>query len=147
MRRVLLALMLAWAALPAVAQASVTMRFECRHDGAAQEDRSEALTGTWDIVMDVGGIPSFGQLSLALADGRLSGSLSLNAGVVVVRSLVSDRGAVTMVVASQEGDVRFDGILNRDRKRMCGVVNYHGGEKLEMVAQKRPDRARPPAAG
>ncbi len=146
MKRVLLALMLAWVALPAMAQAAVTMQFECRHDGAEQGDRSATLAGTWDMVMDVGGIPSFGQLSLALADGKLTGSLSLNAGVVVVRSLVSDSGAVTMVVASQEGDVRFDGMLNGDGKRMCGVVSYHGGQKLEMVAQKRPERVRPPAA-
>jgi hypothetical protein len=90
--------------------------------------------------MDVGGVPSFGLLSVARSGTELAGSLSFNAGVVVVRSLTFDVQAVAMIVASGEGDVRFDGSLASDGKRMCGIVSYHGGQKFEMIAQKRPDR-------
>ena len=116
------------------------MRFACSASTAAQTHSVE-LTGQWDMVMDVGGIPSFGLLSLGLSDKRLSGSIALNAGVAVVRSLTSDGKSVAMIVATGEGDVRFDGSLASDGRRMCGIVTYHGGQKLEMVAQRRPDRA------
>jgi hypothetical protein len=43
-----------------------------------------------------------------------------------------------MVVASREGDVRFDGRLSAKGDFMCGTVTYHGGETFPMVAQKRP---------
>jgi hypothetical protein len=43
-----------------------------------------------------------------------------------------------MVVASTEGDVRFDGRLSARGDLMCGTVTYHGGESFQMVAQKRP---------
>lgn len=72
----------------------------------------------------------------------MAGSIALNAGVAVVRSLKSDGHAVAMVVTTGEGDVRFDGSLASDGKRMCGIVSYHGGQKYEMIAQKRPDRDR-----
>ena len=115
------------------------MRFDCPAPTARPAQPPE-LAGLWDMVMDVGGIPSFGLLSVAAADSDLSGSLALNAGVVVIRSLKSDGQAVAMIVASGEGDVRFDGSLASDGKRMCGIVSYHGGQKYEMVAQKRPAR-------
>jgi hypothetical protein len=75
-----------------------------------------------------------------MSDTKLAGSLALNAGVVVVRSLKFDGQTVAMIVASDDGDVRFDGTLASDGKRMCGIVSYHHGQKFEMIAQKRPDR-------
>jgi len=115
------------------------MRFECPAP-TTKPSQSPELAGLWDMVMDVGGVPSFGLLSLGISAKELAGSLALNAGVVVVRSLTFDGQKVAMIVASREGDVRFDGSLASDGKRMCGIVSYHGGQKFEMIAQKRPDR-------
>jgi hypothetical protein len=115
------------------------MRFECR-ESITKPAQSPELSGLWDMVMNVGGVPSFGLLSLGISGPELAGSLALNAGVVVVRSLTVDGQTVAMIVASGEGDVRFDGSLASDGKRMCGIVSYHGGQKFEMIAQKRPAR-------
>ena len=115
------------------------MRFECRAPTAAPSEPPE-LPGQWDLVMDVGGRPSFGLLSVGRSGTQLAGSIALNAGVAVVRSLTLDGQAVAMIVTTGEGDVRFDGSLASDGKRMCGIVSYHGGQKFEMIAQKRPGR-------
>lgn len=136
MNGIIAGLALASAAVSATASETVNMRFECRAS-TTKPSQPPALSGLWDVVMDVGGRPSFGLLSLGVSDTGLAGSLALNAGVVVVRSLTSDGQAVAMVVVSAEGDVRFDGSLASDGKRMCGTVSYHGGQKFEMIAQKR----------
>ena len=115
------------------------MRFECPASTTKPSQPPE-LSGQWDMVMDVGGIPSFGLLSLGVSDKRLAGSIALNAGVSVVRSLTSAGRTVAMIVSTGEGDVRFDGSLASDGRRMCGIVSYHGGQKLGMIAQKRSDR-------
>ena len=117
------------------------MRFECRA-AITKPSQSPELSGLWDVLMDLGGVPSFGLLSLGMSGTELAGSLALSAGVVVVRSLSFDGQTVTMIVASREGDVRFDGSLASDGKRMCGIVSYHRGQKFEMIAQKRADRGR-----
>ncbi len=141
---------LAWAlaAVPATASEAVNMRFACPAPTAKAVPPPE-LAGSWDVLMDVGGVPSFGLLSVGMLDAGLGGSLALTPGVVVVRSLKTDGQIVAMIVASREGDVRFDGSLASDGKRMCGIVSYHGGRKLAMIAQKRPDRvaarSEPPA--
>lgn len=139
MNRIIAGLALVSAAVPAAASEAVNMRFECAASTAKPAQAPE-LSGSWDMVMDVDGVPSFGLLSVAMSDTELAGSLALNAGVVVVRSLTFDGQVVTMIVASREGDVRFDGSLTSDGKRMCGIVSYHGGQKFEMIAQRRPDR-------
>lgn len=139
MNRIIAGLALASAAVPAAASEAVNMRFECPASTTKPSQPPE-LSGQWDMVMDVGGMPSFGLLSLGLSDKRLAGSIALNAGVAVVRSLTSDGRTVAMIVSTGEGDVRFDGSLASDGRRMCGIVSYHGGRKLEMIAQKRPDR-------
>jgi len=141
MKRIIAGLALASAAVPAAANEPVNMRFECRTPTARPSQPPE-LPGLWDILMDVGGNPSFGLLSVGRSGTELAGSIALNAGVAVVRSLKSDGQTVAMVVTTGEGDVRFDGSLASDGKRMCGIVSYHGGQKYEMVAQKRPDRER-----
>ena len=114
------------------------MKFECASTAAPSP--SPDLAGQWDLVMDVGGVPSFGLLSVGRSDKQLAGSIALNAGVAVVRSLTLEDKTVAMIVTTGEGDVRFDGSLASDGKRMCGIVSYHGGQKFEMIAQKRPDR-------
>jgi hypothetical protein len=139
MNRIIAGVALASAAVSATASEAATMRFECR-TSSTTPSQSPELSGLWDVVMDVGGVPSFGLLSVAMSGTELAGSLALNAGVVVVRSLTLDGQTVSMIVASGEGDVRFDGSLASDGKRMCGIVSYHGGQKFEMIAQKRPAR-------
>lgn len=139
MRHIIVCLALASAVAPAAAREAVNMSFKCSASAKAPSQSPE-LTGQWDMVMDVGGTPSFGLLSVGRSGPELAGSIALNAGVAVVRSLKLDGQAVAMVVVTGEGDVRFDGSLASDGKRMCGIVTYHGGQKLEMVAQKRPDR-------
>ena len=140
MNRFIAGVLLASAAAPAAASEAVTMRFECR-EATTKPAQPPELSGLWDVLMDVGGVPSFGLLSVGTSGTGLAGSLALSAGVVVVRSLTNDGRTVTMIVASPEGDVRFDGSLAADGKQMCGIVSYHGGQTFEMIAKKRPDRA------
>lgn len=139
MNRIIAGIALASASVPAAASEAVNMRFECPAS-TTKPSQPPDLSGQWDMVMDVGGIPSFGLLSLGVSDKRLAGSIALNAGVAVVRSLTSDGRTVAMIVSTGEGDVRFDGSLASDGRRMCGIVSYHGGQKLGMIAQKRSDR-------
>lgn len=104
------------------------------------------LHGSWDFHMDVAGSPSFGVLSVGWIDGRYGGTLSpVSTAPVVIRSLTVTGRTIRMVVASREGDVRFDGVLSGRGDRMCGIVAYHGGQFLPMVAQKRARRT--PNAG
>lgn len=141
MTRIIAGLVLASAAVPAAASEAVEMRFACPAAAATSTPtQPPELAGLWDALMDVGGTPSFGLLSVGMTGSELGGSLALTPGVVVVRSLKSDGRTVAMVVASREGDVRFDGSLTPDAKRMCGIVTYHDGQKFAMIAQKRPDR-------
>ena len=140
MKQIIAGLALASLAVPASATDAATMNFDCRQS-ATQPAQPPELSGSWDLVMDVGGIPSFGLLSVGRSGPAHAGSIALNAGVAVVRSLKLDGRVVAMVVVTGEGDVRFDGSLAPDGRRMCGIVTYHGGRKLEMVASKRPDRA------
>jgi hypothetical protein len=139
MNRIIAGVALASAAVPAAASEAVNMRFACPAS-ITKPSQPPELSGQWDLVMDVGGIPSFGLLSLGMSDKRLAGSIALNAGVAVVRSLTFDGKTVAMIVSTGEGDVRFDGSLASDGKRMCGIVSYHGGQKFDMIAQKRPAR-------
>ena len=141
MKRIIAGVALAFASIPAAASEAATMRFECPAS-TTKPSQSPELPGLWDMVMDVGGTPSFGLLSLGMSGTELAGSIALNAGVAVVRSLKVDGQTVAMIVATGEGEVRFDGSLTPDGKRMCGIVSYHGGQKFEMVAQKRPARER-----
>lgn len=146
MKRIILSVALAWAAVPAAASDSATMNFNCPARATPSAPAPD-LTGSWDMVMDVGGVPNFGLISVGRVDGRLAGSIALHAGVAAVRSLTLDGQAVALIVATGEGDVRFDGSLNGDARRMCGIVTYHDGRKLAMVAQKRPAREAPAASG
>ena len=97
------------------------------------------LRGSWDFHMDVGGLPSFGVLAVGWFDGGYGGSLTpMSTAPVVVRSLTVTGLAVKMTVASPEGDVVFNGWLAGKGDRMCGIVDYHGGQRLKMVMHRRP---------
>lgn len=96
------------------------------------------LAGLWDIYLDVGGIPSFGLLSIGWLDERYGGTLTpVRTAPVVLRSLTVSDEKVRMIVGSREGDVIFNGVLSGSADRMCGIVTYHGGQLLPMVAQRR----------
>jgi hypothetical protein len=144
MNRIIAGLALACAAAPAAASEPVAMRFDCRDTGAKQVQARE-LEGLWDLLMDVGGTPSFGLLSVGMSGPQLAGSVAMNAGVAVVRSLALDGTNLRMVVVTSEGDVTFVGTLVAEGKQMCGIVTYHGGQKLPMVARKKPGREIRPA--
>ncbi|MDG2523273.1 hypothetical protein P7B02_17220 [Caulobacter segnis] len=100
------------------------------------------LAGLWDFYMDVGGVPSFGLLTIGRLDGRYGGTLTpTRTAPVVLHSLtVSDR-KVQMIVGSLESDVAFNATLSGAGDRMCGLVAYHGGHLYPMVAQRRPQRS------
>ena len=137
MKRILSGLALICLAVPAAATEAVSMRFAC---SGSPDDKSHSLElrGQWDLVMDVGGIPSFGLLS-AGQSGQLAGSIALNAGVAVVRTRSLKGKTVAMAVVTGESNFLFDGNLASERRRMCETGTYHSGRRLEVVAQRRPD--------
>ncbi|MGH7027978.1 hypothetical protein [Brevundimonas sp.] len=97
------------------------------------------LAGQWDFLMQVGSTPSPGLLALGHMDGAYAGSLTpYRTNTVAVRRLTLDGGAVKMSVASREGEVLFEGRLTGKPDTMCGTVLYHGGQRLQMVAVRRP---------
>jgi len=130
---------LASAALPAAASEPVTMRFECAARAATVGGEAPNLHGNWDFLMDVGGDPSFGLMSIGFVGDAYGGSLTpVRTAPVVLRAITLTGNSIHMVVASRDGDVLFDGTLSARGDRMCGTVTYHGGRSFRMVAQKRP---------
>lgn len=97
------------------------------------------LHGNWDFLMDVGGTPSFGLLSIGQVDGGYGGSLTpVRTAPVVLRRITLTGSSIHMVTASRDGDVIFNGRLSAKGDRMCGTVTYHNGQTFPMMAQKRP---------
>lgn len=130
------------------AQPATSIAVTCDAPAAATGGTAPNLHGNWDFLMDVGGTPSFGLLSIGLVDGGYGGSLTpVRTAPVVVRGIKVTGSRIHMVVASREGDVLFDGQLSAKGDRMCGTVTYHGGGTFPMVAQKRPSTyvSAPPA--
>ena len=136
------ALMLAAAApVAGLAQDPTVLKTTCAKgpSAAAGAAASEPdLAGLWDFYMDVGGVPSFGLLTIGRLDGRYGGTLTpVRTAPVVLRNLTVSDQTVRMVVGSREGDVTFNGVLSGPGDRMCGIVTYHGGQLIPMVAQRR----------
>lgn len=134
------ALIAAVSAPAAVAAQSIpSIAVNCGPSGDVAGSESPNLHGNWDFLMDVGGTPSFGLLSIGQVDGGYGGSLTpVRTAPVVLRKITLSGNSIHMVTASREGDVRFDGRLSPKGDRMCGTVTYHGGRSFTMVAQKRP---------
>ena len=136
------ALAAAFAAPAALAaQPAPPIAVSCGAGAGAATAGGEApnLHGNWDFLMDVGGTPGFGLLSIGWVDGGYGGSLTpARTAPVVLRRITLAGSSIHMVVASREGDVLFDGSLSAAGDRMCGTVTYHGGRTFPMVAQKRP---------
>jgi hypothetical protein len=134
------------AAAPAAvaAQPAVSIAVTCGAGAATPQSEAANLHGVWDFLMDVGGTPNYGLLSVGLIDGGYGGSLALwQTAPVVLRKLTVNGNRFHMAVASREGDVLFDGRLSAKGDRMCGTVTYHGGRTFPAVAQKRPSTYQP----
>ena len=145
----LLSLAAALAASSALAQPGAPSMSICRAPAALAIPQGKApdLAGQWDFLMEVGTTPSRGVMALGHIDGVYGGALTPYAtNTVVVRRLSLAGDAVTMSVASREGEVRFDGRLTGAGDTMCGIVTYHGGRLLPMVAVQRPSSYRDRAA-
>jgi hypothetical protein len=73
-----------------------------------------------------------------------AGSLTPDStNTLAIRVLTVDGDSVRMIVASREGDVRFQGRLTNDARTMEGIVEYHGGALLPMTATRRARRVVP----
>ena len=128
----------------AAAQPATSIAVDCSAGAAPAGSEAPNLHGNWDFLMDVGGTPSFGLLSIGLVDGGYGGSLTpVRTAPVVLRRITLTGNTIHMVVASREGDVLFDGRLSAQGDRMCGTVTYHGGRTFPMMAQKRPSAYQP----
>jgi hypothetical protein len=135
-----LALAAAFAAPAAVAAPpAASIALNCDAGEATEGGETPNLHGHWDFLMVPRGTPSFGLMSIGFVGADYGGSLApARTAPVVLRNITLAGNAIQMVVASREGDVRFDGRLSAKGDLMCGTVTYHGGETFPMVAQKRP---------
>ena len=96
------------------------------------------LQGIWDFAMRVGEQSSVGFFALGPVERGWAGSLTPYAtNTLAIRVLTVDGDSVRMVVASREGDVRFQGRLTDNGRAMEGIVEYHGGARLPMTATRR----------
>lgn len=124
---------------PVAAQPAPSLAVTCDAGAAAARGEAANLHGHWDFLMVPRGIPSFGTMSIGFVGADYGGSLSpARTAPVVLRKITTTGSSIQMVVASREGDVRFDGRLSAKGDYMCGIVTYHGGETFPMIAQKRP---------
>lgn len=128
-------------AVPAAlaAQPATSVAMNCDAGVAASGAEAPNLHGHWDFLMVPRGIPSFGLMSIGFVGADYGGSLApVRTAPVVLRKVSLTGNSIQMIVASRDGDVRFDGKLSSKGDFMCGTVTYHGGETFPMVAQKRP---------
>lgn len=96
------------------------------------------LQGLWDFTMRVGERTSTGFFALGPVESGWAGSLTPDATNTLAIRLLTVRGdSVHMIVASREGDVRFQGRLIENARAMEGIVEYHGGALLPMRATRR----------
>ena len=142
-----LAFVATFAACAGVAAPPATsVALNCSAGGVAASSAVPNLHGHWDFLMVPRGTPSFGLMSIGFVGADYGGSLAPSrTAPVVLRNITLTGNAIQMVVASREGDVRFDGKLSARGDLMCGTVTYHGGETFPMVAQKRPSTYQSPS--
>jgi hypothetical protein len=121
------------------AQPTTSLALNCDVGAASDGGEVPNLHGHWDFLIDAGGTPNFGLLSIGQVDGGYGGSLTpVTTAPVVLRSITLTGRSIHMVVASRDGNVLFDGRLSAKGDRMCGTVTYHSGHTFPMLAQKRP---------
>ena len=147
----LMPFVLAAAALAApakiAAQPATSIGMNCDAGPPVSGGEAANLRGHWDFLMVPRGTPSFGLMSIGLVGADYGGSLApVRTAPVVLRKVSLTGNSIQMVVASTEGDVRFDGRLSAKGDFMCGTVTYHGGETFPMAAQKRDSTYQSPSA-
>lgn len=102
------------------------------------------LQGIWDFSMRVGERTSPGFIALGPVEGGWAGSITRYlTNTLAVRRFTVEGDSLSMVVASREGDVTFRAKLRDDGRTMEGIVEYHGGARLPMVALRRPQPVAP----
>ena len=127
------------------AQPASSIAVTCDAGSATPGGEAPNLHGHWDFLMIPRGTPSFGLMSIGFVGADYGGSLApVRTAPVVLRQVSLAGTRVQLIVASREGDVRFDGRLSAKGDFMCGTVTYHGGETFPMVAQKRPSSYQSP---
>jgi hypothetical protein len=96
------------------------------------------LQGLWDFTMRAGERSSPGFFALGPVERGWAGSITMYlTNTLAIRVLTVDADSVRMVVASREGDVLFRARLTDDGRTMEGIVDYHGGARLPMMATRR----------
>lgn len=127
------------------AQPAASIAVTCSAGTVTAGSGARNLHGHWDFLIVPRGAPSFGLMSIGFVGADYGGSLApARTAPVVLRKITLTGNSVEMIVASREGDVRFDGTLSAKGDFMCGSVTYHGGETFPMVAQKRPSTYQSP---
>ena len=127
----------------AAAQSTTSIAMDCGAAAGAAAGEAPSLHGNWDFLMDIGGEPSFGLMSIGYFGDSWGGSVTpARTAPVVLREIALAGSRIKMVVASPDGDILFDGTLSPRGDRMCGTVTYHGGRTFPMLAQKRPSTYR-----
>lgn len=102
------------------------------------------LQGIWDFNMRVGERTSPGFLALGPLEDGWAGSITMYlTNTLAIRRFTVVGDSLQMVVASREGDVTFRARLSDDGRTMRGIVEYHGGARLPMVAMRRAEPVAP----
>ena len=110
----------------------------------AQAPRSVDLQGIWDFNMRAGDRTSPGFIALGPMEQGWAGSITMYlTNTLAIRRFTVDGDSVRMVVASREGDVTFRARLSANADTLQGIVDYHGGARLPMLALRRPQPAAP----
>ena len=149
-------------ALSAVSVAALAATLLVSRTASAQSTRSTAATppvqaanattlgsgpdlqGLWDFTMRAGERSSPGFFALGPVEQGWAGSITMYlTNTLAIRELTVVGDSVRMVVASREGDVLFRARLADDGRTMEGIVDYHGGAHLPMIATRRAQPAVP----
>jgi len=102
------------------------------------------LQGLWDFNMRVGDRTSPGFIGLGPVERGWAGSITMYlTNTLAIRPFTVEGDSVRMVVVSREGDVVFRARLSDDGRTLDGIVEYHGGARLPMVALRRAQPAVP----
>jgi hypothetical protein len=106
--------------------------------------RNADLQGIWDFSMRAGERTSPGFFALGPVDEGWAGSITMYlTNTLAIRRFTIQGDSLRMVVASREGDVTFRARLSANADTLQGIVDYHGGARLPMVAIRRPQPVSP----
>lgn len=109
--------------------------------------RSTDLQGIWDFTMRIGERTSPGFIALGPVENGWAGSITMYlTNTLAIRPFTVEGDSMRMVVASREGDVTFRARLSANGDTLQGIVDYHGGARLPMIALRRAQPATPRGA-